>query len=117
MTQLCKKLAISTIAALALAGASLTASTQIVKANDYQQYNTEFLEIEEKAGYQELLDFLKSQGIDDHDSDFYLDFNSDKDYVKMLKDFKTKTKEQINTQVATELDAFFEKYAPVPSSS
>ncbi|KPJ22376.1 hypothetical protein ACVRW4_04350 [Streptococcus phocae subsp. phocae] len=114
MKQLCRKFAISTIATLALAGACLTASTQVIKANEYDDFEIEFLTAPKKTGYKELLEFLKAQGVDEFYADFYLAVSPNKDFVKKLEEFKSQTKDDIKNEVISEVDNFFEMYAPAP---
>ncbi|MGT2745162.1 hypothetical protein ACVRW4_07530 [Streptococcus phocae subsp. phocae] len=116
MIQLCKKLAISTMAALALAGASLTVSTQMVKADgyDFTEFETEFLNHCAKPGYQELLRFLENIGVDEETAEFYLDFNLNMDFTKTLEEYKTQSIDELKTKVDAEVDRIFEEAAPIP---
>ncbi|ELY5747249.1 hypothetical protein RYR35_000470 [Streptococcus iniae] len=109
-----KKFTLSIMATLALSGAFLTSPIQIVKADQSTDLDTEFLEVLNKPGYQELLGFLQTQGLDEFYSQLYLELFPKKDFKKTLKDFKMKTTDVIKDQVISEVNAYFQMYAPVP---
>ena len=112
MTQACKKFMVSTMAALALAGVCLTASTHISKADDYVYGDVEYLLTPKQEGYEDLVSFLKSLGISHFDATLYSDSMAGQDYKKLLADFKTKTSREVISAVMSELAKFYNDYSP-----
>ncbi|VTS32057.1 Uncharacterised protein [Streptococcus pseudoporcinus] len=107
MKLMCKKFALSTIAALALAAACLTASIQIVNADQVGNINTEVRSEAKDNNHQELLDLLKQKGIDGDEAELYLEL-SEEDFAGLLEKFKSQTDDEVKKQINT----FFDELAP-----
>ncbi|MBA2795738.1 hypothetical protein [Streptococcus porcinus] len=107
MKLICKKFAMSTIAALALAAACLTASTQIVNADQVGNVNTE-VRSDVKDNRQVLVDFLTQKGIDEEDAELYLDLSEEQDFSKLLEKLKSKADDEIKSEV----EEFLNQFAP-----
>lgn len=114
MTTFCKKLAIAAMTSLALAGACLTAA-HTSKADDLFDFSDfdEFLLAPKKEGYSEILDFLKKQGVSNLHAESYLEAHHDKDFNKLLVEFKAKAPQEISSEVTTEMSNAFKQAAPV----
>lgn len=108
MKLMCKKFALSTIAALALAAACLTASIQIVNADQVGNINTEVRSEAKDNSRQALVDFLKQKNIEEEDAELYLDLNEEQDFAKLLEKFKSQTDDEVKKQINT----FFDELAP-----
>lgn len=104
---MCKKFALSTIAALALAAACLTASIQIVNADQVGNINTEVRSEAKDNSRQALVDFLKQKNIEEEDAELYLDLNEE-DFAGLLEKFKSQTEDEVKKQINT----FFDELAP-----
>ncbi len=105
---MCKKFALSTIAALALAAACLTASIQIVNADQVGNINTEVRSEAKDNSRQALVDFLKQKNIDEEDAELYLDLNEEEDFAGLLEKFKSQTEDEVKSQV----EEFLNQFAP-----
>lgn len=97
----------STIAALALAAACLTASTQIVNADQVGNVNTEVRSDVKDNSRQELLDLLKEKNVDVDEAELYLEI-TDENYAELLEKFKSQPEDKVKAHV----EAFFDELAP-----
>ncbi|PZO94292.1 MAG: hypothetical protein DI617_06905 [Streptococcus pyogenes] len=111
MTTFCKKLAITAMTSLALAGACLTAA-HTSKADDFSDFD-EFLLAPKKDGYKELLKFLTEQDVEDFYAETYLEEHANEDFKELLVKFQAKTAQETNLEVTTEMSKTFLEAAPV----
>ncbi|EHI70614.1 hypothetical protein ACVRY7_00945 [Streptococcus ictaluri] len=90
-------------------------STQTTKADelDWSDFENEFLLAPEQEGYTSLMNYLKEVGVNDFDIDFYLHAIVGQDFNQLLETLKTKTADEVKSQVATELSKIFTEAGPV----
>lgn len=114
MTQACKKFMVSTMAALALAGVCLTASTHISKADDYVYGDVEYLLTPKQEGYGDLVSFLESLGLNHFDATLYSDSMdmAGRNLKELLAGFKDTTPDKVISAVLSELAKFYNDYSP-----
>ncbi|MGT2729760.1 hypothetical protein ACVRWQ_07550 [Streptococcus phocae subsp. salmonis] len=97
-----KKCLFSTMAAFAFVGPCVTISAQD-SSNEQIEFEENFLSNYKKGQHKKLLAFLQEKGIGLERAYFYLHAVADKDFDALLKEFQTKTTEQIKARMTADL--------------